>query len=88
MKKNALDQLLWTLRSDEHHARQLTPEESAFMDHASKKLTLSKILPKIPSLTINPPPLMADLQSVLSNMQGSESMAAVSKITDGSYADY
>jgi type IV secretory pathway VirB4 component len=66
---------------------QLTPEESAIMDHAIKETYAIKDITEDPVTHKNPPPLMSDLQSVLSNMQGSESMARrLQKFTDGSYA--
>lgn len=66
---------------------QLTPEESAIMDRAIKEAYALKDITEDPTTHKNPPPLLADLQNVLANMQGSESMARrLQKFTDGSYA--
>ena len=66
---------------------QLTPEESAIMDRAIKEAYAIRDITEDPTSHKNPPPLLGDLQSILSNMQGSESMARrLQKFTEGSYA--
>ncbi len=66
---------------------QLTPEESAIMDRAIKEAYALKDITEDPVSHKNPPPLLSDLQNVLANMQGSESMARrLQKYTEGSYA--
>jgi len=66
---------------------QLTPEESAVMDKALKETYALKDITENPKTHKNPPPQLTDLFNVLSNMQGSESMARrLQKYTEGSYA--
>ena len=68
---------------------QLTPEEDSILDkaiiaaYASKNITLGK-----EESADYPPPVLADLQTVLNNMSGGSSLAArLEKYTRGSYAN-
>lgn len=65
----------------------LSPEEEAILDRALTETYALKDITSDPKTHKNPPPLMEDLEAVLENMKGAESMVArLSKFTKGSFA--
>lgn len=65
----------------------LTPEEDAILDKALYETYALKDITTDPESHKNPSPLMVDLQSVLNNMTGAESIARrLQKYTEGTFA--
>lgn len=65
----------------------LTPEEDAILDKALYETYALKDITVDPATQHNPPPLMQDLQAVLANMTGAESLVQkMSKYTEGTFA--
>lgn len=65
----------------------LSPEEDALLDKALYETYALKDITQDPQTHKNPPPLMGDLQNVLSNMTGAESLVQrLSKYTEGTFA--
>lgn len=65
----------------------LSPEEDALLDRALYETYALKDISIDPATQKNPPPLLTDLQSVLMNMTGAESLAnRLSKFTEGSFS--
>lgn len=65
----------------------VTPEEDAILDKALYETYALKDITTDPNTHRNPPPLMVDLQNVLSNMTGAESLVArLKKYTEGTFA--
>ena len=65
----------------------LSPEEEAILDRALKETYDLKDITSDPKTHDNPPPLMEDLEAVLENMRGAETMVAkLSKFTKGTFA--
>jgi type IV secretory pathway VirB4 component len=65
----------------------LSPEEEAILDKALKETYDLKDITNDPNTHNNPPPLMEDLEAVLENMRGAETMVAkLSKFTKGTFA--
>lgn len=66
---------------------QITPEEDATLDKAIFETYALKDITTDPASHKNPPPLIADLQNVLSNITGSENLVRrLSKYTEGTFA--
>lgn len=64
-----------------------TPEEEAILDKALSETYALKDIIVDPKTHTNPAPLMRDLEEVLSNMKGAESMVArLSKYTKGTFS--
>lgn len=65
----------------------VTPEEEAILDKALFETYALKDITNDPETHKNPPPLMGDLQNVLNNMTGAESLARrLEKFTTGTFA--
>ena len=65
----------------------VSPEEEAILDRAIAETYALKDITTSPKTHKNPPPLMEDLEAVLENMRGTDSMLAkLSKFTKGSFA--
>lgn len=65
----------------------LTPEEDSVLDKALFETYALKDITTDPESHKNPPPLMKDLQSVLANMTGAESLVKrLSKYTEGTFS--
>ncbi|MCL5795787.1 MAG: DUF87 domain-containing protein [Patescibacteria group bacterium] len=65
----------------------LTPEEDAILDKALYETYALKDITADPESHKNPPPLMVDLQNVLNNMTGAESLSRrMQKYTEGTFA--
>lgn len=65
----------------------LTPEEDSIVDKAIYEVYALKDITADPASHKNEPPLLQDLQSVLSNFSGTESLVAkLSKYTQGTFA--
>lgn len=65
----------------------LNPEEDSLLDKALYETYAMKDITIDPSTQKNPPPIMPDLQSVLANMTGAESlMQRLTKYTEGTFA--
>ncbi len=65
----------------------LSPEEDALLDRALYETYALKDISNDPATQKNTPPLLTDLQSVLQNMTGADSLASrLSKYTEGSFA--
>jgi len=65
----------------------LTPEEDSVLDKALFETYALKDITTDPESHKNPPPLMKDLQNVLTNMTGAESLVKrLSKYTEGTFA--
>ncbi|MFH0905526.1 MAG: ATP-binding protein [bacterium] len=65
----------------------LTPEEDAIMDKAIRETYALKDITADVKTHKNPPPTMEDLQNVLDNMQGADSLSQrLSKFTRGTFA--
>lgn len=66
---------------------QITPEEDAILDKAIFESYALKDITADPESHKNPPPLMSDLQNVLSNMTGTDSLVKrLSKYTEGTFS--
>jgi conjugal transfer ATP-binding protein TraC len=67
----------------------LTPEEDAVMDQAITATYAAKDITPQSDLSRIEPPLMSDLEQVLNNMEGTESLVKrVRKFTKGTYANF
>lgn len=65
----------------------ITPEEDALLDKALFETYALKDITTDPETHKNPPPLMQDLQNILKNMTGAESLVKrLSKYTEGTFA--
>jgi conjugal transfer ATP-binding protein TraC len=65
----------------------LSPEEDALMDKAIRETYALKDITEDIKTHVNPAPLMSDLQSVLANMAGAESLSQrLSKYTQGTFS--
>lgn len=65
----------------------LSPEEDALLDRALYETYALKDINADPASHKNPPPLMGDLQSILQNMSGAESLVRrLEKYTTGTFA--
>ena len=65
----------------------LSPQEESILDRALVEVYALKDITQDPKTHKNPPPLMEDLEAVLENMKGAESMVArLSKFTKGTFA--
>lgn len=65
----------------------LTPEEDSILDKALFETYALKDITTDPESHKNPPPLMKDLQNVLTNMTGAESLVKrLSKYTEGTFS--
>lgn len=68
-------------------AEGLTPEEDALLDKALYETYALKDITTDPSTQHNPPPIMADLISVLSNLHGAENLILrLNKYVEGTFA--
>ena len=65
----------------------MTPEEDSILDKALYETYALKDITTDPASQHNPPPIMSDLASVLSNMHGAENLLLrLSKYVDGTFA--
>lgn len=65
----------------------VTPEEDAILDRALYETYAIRDITADPASHKNPPPLMSDLQNVLANMSGAESLVRrLEKFTTGTFA--
>lgn len=65
----------------------LSPEEDSLLDKALFEAYALKDITNDPSTHKNPPPLMVDLQNVLTNMTGAESLVQrLNKYTEGTFS--
>lgn len=68
-------------------AQGLTPEEDALLDKALYETYALKDITVDPSTQKNPPPVMSDLVSILSNMRGAENLILrLNKYVEGTFA--
>lgn len=65
----------------------LTPQEESILDRALAETYALRDITSDPKTHVNPAPLMEDLEAVLENMKGAESMVArLSKFTKGTFS--